>query len=187
MKKGNWYQVKVMLFSYLAISKILYWFNTVLSLSQSDLDNIGRVVLSRFVSQDLFIILVLVVFHYYEKLMSKKKQKYNKILEHFIIYAIGYVVFVAIIYTYIWILSWFVQITVGSWANLIVYSFASYVVINLILGIKNYLKVKENETYVYGIQTNSEEKNLIMLKTLFDNGVLDEEEYEAKRKKLLSK
>ena len=67
MKKGKWVQIKLILFTYLAISKIMYWFNTVTTLTQADIDGVGMAVLDRLVSHDLLIILCVTAYHFFEK------------------------------------------------------------------------------------------------------------------------
>jgi len=47
-KKASWSPVKEILFTYLAINKIMYWFATITAINQSDLGNVGEVMVMRF-------------------------------------------------------------------------------------------------------------------------------------------
>jgi len=146
MKNKKWSPVKEILFSYLAINKIMYWFNTITAMNQSDLEGIGEAILMRFLSQDLLIILSVVIFFFLDKLIHFKKSKYSNVLEHVIFYAAGYVILAIIAFVYILVVGLFFPIHIYSWSALVGYGTAGYIVVVIVFNIKYYLKSKEKET-----------------------------------------
>ena len=100
MTKGKWSPIKEILFTYLAINKIMYWFYTVTAINQDGLRNVGQVVLMRLLNQDLLIILSVTGFYFFNKLLALKKSKYSSILEYVIFYVIGYVVLMGFVFIY---------------------------------------------------------------------------------------
>jgi len=178
-KKNKWSTFKEMLFTYLAVTKILYWFNTIVALNQSDLGSVGRAVLMRLMSQDILIILIVALLFYFEKRMSLKTSKYGKLVESIILYAVGYVVLVAVYFLNYLVISQIMEDVHIYWGEFFIYSSAGYIVIFIVLNIKEYLKPKEAPAY-------STDDKLSMLTALFDADILTQEEYDQKREKLIS-
>jgi len=180
MKK--WSPVKEILFSYLAISKILYWLNTATTFSQHDLGNVWEAVIERLLFQDFSIILGVVVFFALDKLIALKKTKNSKILEQVIYYVIGYVALVSVTFTYIQILSLFFTVTVYSWSEFIAYGTIAYLVVTVVLNVKHYFKEKLKPEYTPSLE--SADSKISMLKLLYDDGALTQEEYENSKGRL---
>jgi len=129
-KQKNWSTLKEMLFTYLAISKIGYWINNIIQLAEIDFENVGQLVLSRFIMQDLPIIFAILMFHFVDRF------KINEILK----YAIMYVVLLVGLHILVWRISY----EIGFSFDLAVNFTIIYVVTIIILNIKYYLKQKEN-------------------------------------------
>jgi len=180
-KKRKWSPVKEMLFTYLAVTKILYWFNTITALNQSDLGYVGRSVLTRLLSQDILIITGVVFFFYLDKLAFFKKSKYNKIIENIVFYALGYVVIMGVGFLYFWIMSRFLETTqTYQWGFTLAYGTVGYVVVCIVFSIKEYSKSKDKELSGNTASVHGAEDKAAMLKALLDDGVLTQEEYDRK-------
>jgi len=180
MKK--WSPVKEILFSYLAISKILYWFNTATYMSQQDLGNVGVAILQRLLFQDFAIIMGVVIFFVLDRLIVFKKAKNSKILQQVIYYAIGYVALAGFVFIYSQILTLFFSVTVHSWVEFIIYGTIGYLVVTVVLNLKHYFKEKLKPEYIP--QLDSADKKTSMLKRLYEDGVLTQEEYENSKRRL---
>ena len=160
LKKRNWFSIKNILLTYLALNKILYWFNTIASLDQTDFRTVANVIISRFLNQDLLLILSVIAFFYLDEKIEQKKDKHSKVLEYVKFYAIGYVLLLGIILVYNVLinlvfraenfyfaeffrefLSFIPSITVG------------YIVVAVVMEVKQYFKAKE----AYGDVSSGEE------------------------------
>ena len=182
-KKPKWSPIKEILFTYLAVNKILYWLNTILSMDQGNLSSAVGVVMARIFAQDMPIIISIVAFYFLEKLIRLKKSKYSKILEHVTFYVVGYVVIIGVSVVYAAIASLFLgPVQVDSWTALITYSIIGYLVVIAVLHIKEYFKGKAKPEYAP--PAPSTDDKLAMLKILFDNGVLTQEEFGRKKEML---
>lgn len=189
-KKARWLPIKEILFTYLAISKIMYWFNTIVAMNQSDLGNVGEAVLMRFLNQDLMLIISVMAFFVLNQLIELKKSKYSTVLEYVVFYAIGYVVLVGIVFVYnlIMILIFSAQyFSLGEFVRGFISFMPSftlgYLVVAAALEIKLYFKKKVKPAYVLSVQSTGD--TLAMLKALLDDGVLTQEEFDCKKEKLL--
>ena len=141
MKKGKWSPILEMLFAYLAVSKILYWINNISQIAQSDFDNAGQLVLNRLMSQDLALILCVIFFYFLDRLEIKLILKY----------LISYVIFITIVSSNIWLVDRFLIAEQGSllaqftFMGFFINFTVIYVIIAIIMCIKDYLKNKEKE------------------------------------------
>ena len=186
MKKGKWSPVKEILFTYLAVNKIMYWFNTITALNQSDIGNVGRAVFMRLLNQDLLLIIGVIAFFFLDKLIYLKKSRYNNILITVIFYAIGYVGLMAIAFSYNLIINLIFSaesFPLGEFVRLFMGFMPSatlgYIVVAAVLEIKQFFKAKEKKTSADAIHDT--EDKLTMLKALFDDGILAQEEFEHKK------
>ncbi|HAP15401.1 MAG TPA: hypothetical protein DCR07_04760, partial [Lactococcus sp.] len=66
MKKIKKKQLPItkILFTYLAISKIMYWYETVTTMNGLDLSSTAQKFLERFISRDLLLIIGVILFYY---------------------------------------------------------------------------------------------------------------------------
>jgi len=192
MKKGKWSPVKEILFTYLAINKIMYWFYTITTMNQSDIETIGRIVSTRLINQDLILIMGVIACYFLNKLIAIKRSKYSNILEYAIFYVIGYATLMGIGFGYNLIINLifsaqdfslvaFVREFIGF-----VPSFTlGYLVVATVLEVKEYFKQKGKEVSDDTSPTPSTDDKLTMLKVLLDSNVLSQEEFDHKKQKLL--
>ena len=183
-KKAKWSPIKEMLFTYLAITKILYYFNTVTAMEHRGLGNILETLLMR-LNQDALIIIGVVLFFYLDKFIQLKKSKYSKVLENIVFYAVGFVALMGVTLIYIGIMvlifgSDYIQI--DSWGAFIGYAVAGYIVVAVVLNLKYYFKEKAKPDYVPAIQSTGDK--LAMLEILRDDGILTQAEFDSKREML---
>ncbi|MCL2563963.1 MAG: SHOCT domain-containing protein [Oscillospiraceae bacterium] len=183
MKKKKWAPIKEILFSYLAISKALYWINTVAAMNQSDMGGAGEAVLMRFLMQDMPIILIVLAFFALDKLVTLKQSKHSKILENIVYYVIGFGVVLGVMLGYNWLVGQFFlmqPIVIDSWGAFLGVGVLWYLAIIVILNLKFYFKAKTKPEY-----TRSAEDKVAMLQVLLDEGVLTQEEFARKRETVL--
>lgn len=183
MKKERFLPIKEMLFSYLAISKILYWSNTIAAIDQRDLGGVGDAVLTRLLDRDLMLISIVILFYFLEKLIFKKYRD-SGILKHIVLYAAGFVGMIGLFYFYTWIVSWFVVVEFPNLGAMLGNSIVWYVVIIIALNVKQYFKSKGEGTSASAPPQGTDNK-LAMLKSLLDDGILTQEEFDCKKEKIL--
>ena len=179
--------IKEAIFVYLAITKAIYWNNTIIGIRQSDLEGAGEAVLQRLLGQDLLIIIGIVIFFSLDKLivLKKKNSKHSKVLEYSLFYGIGYVALMVAWLAYFWVV---VRLSGESlemnWPAFLVNYTVGFVVLAAFLEFKFYLKDKEKKT-LGQMQERTIEDQLAMLKALRDDGVLTPNEYNNKREAVL--
>ena len=174
-----------MLFSYLAVSKMVYWINLI----TSDYEEVWRLVWQRFLAQDVLIIVVIVFIHFFEHKLVLKQKKWNSVLADTITAIGGYVIFFVVALIYVMIVNslpptpaniWLI-ITSGFMINLTVIYFIIFVALTM----KE--RFKKKEAYKYALDIQSMDIKVEMLKTLLDDGVLSQEEFDKQEAKLLDK
>ena len=148
------------MFTYLALNKILYWFNTVTSLEQTDFRTVANVILSRFLNQDLLLILSVIAFFYLDEKIEQKKTSNSKVLEYVKFYAIGYVLLLSLIFVYNILINLIFQAENFYFAEFLreLLSFipsitVGYIVVAVVMEVKQYFKAKET----YGDVSSGEE------------------------------
>jgi len=173
-----------MLFTYLAISKAIYYYNlTTNTLFQGGFQNMVEVVLERLLTQDILIILLLLLTLYTEKLVTLQILKYNKTVHQTIVHIIDYLLYIGVLAIYFGAMNF----AFGFFPNMFrlevfIYFSVLYLVIVAVVEIKKYFKKKEMTGYAPVL---SADEKLAMLKTLLDNSVLTQEEYDRKKEELL--
>jgi len=172
-----------MFFAFLVISKSVYYFDIIAAaLYQGGLWAMGEAVLNRLLTQDILIILIILLTFNTEKLVAPKILKYNKTVNQIIVHIIDYILYIGAIFIYFLIMNFFSILNHTNWrGNLIGFSIL-YLVIVIVIETKKCLKKKEMTEYTSIL--NADEK-LAMLKALLDNSVLTQEEYDRKKEKLL--
>lgn len=192
VKKGKWAAVKEILFTYLALSKIMYWMETVTVMNPVNLADAAQGVMMRFLGRDLMLIIGVTAFFFLDKVIALKKSKYSSILEHVIFYAVGYVVLMSITFVYMLGLNLVFlaqEFSLGVFAReftgFLPSSVPIYIVVVIALNVKLYFKAKGKQTLAQAALPNqSTEDKLTMLKALLDDGVLTQEEFDSKKEKL---
>ncbi|MCL2856307.1 MAG: SHOCT domain-containing protein [Oscillospiraceae bacterium] len=185
-KKGKRSAIWKMLLAYLAISKIVYYFDMITTtLNQSGLWAVGEAVLERLLTQDILIILIILFTFNTENFVTLRISKYNKTVNSIIVHSIDYVLYIGVLIAYFGAMAFvfgFFPYIITNWReNLIGFSILYFIIV-ITVEIKKYLKKKEKAEY---IPVLSLDEKLAMLKTLLDNGVFTQEEYDSKKEKLL--
>ena len=182
-KKEKWSAIWGMLFSYLVVSKVLYYFDIITTaLGQGGLRTMGEAVLNRLLTQDILIILIILLTFNTEKLVTLILSKYDKPVNQMIVHSIDYVLYMGVLAIYFWAMLFFGLFQNVNWLVVFIYSSIVYFVIVIALESKKYLKKKEMAAYTHVL---NEDEKLAMLKVLLDNSVLTQEEYDRKKEKLV--
>jgi len=134
MKSQKWAFFKSTIITYLAFSKILSWIDTASDMMQGDPGRPGGIWFALFVRvivRDLPLILAVVGFVFIHK---SKGRLWIKLI-------VGYVATIAILFAYLFIAPFFFNLVVVTpLFDLFVYYSTSYVIINLVLICKDFLK-----------------------------------------------
>jgi len=171
------------LFLYLIASKVIYYFDFITTaLNQGGLWTMGDSVLTRLLTQDILIILVILLTFNTETFVTLILSKYNKTVSDVTVHIIDYMLYIGALAIYFWIMLFFGLFQYVNWRVFLIYSSIIYVVIVIAIEGKKYLKKKEMITYVPVLSTD---EKLAMLKTLLNNSVLTQEEYDRKKETLL--
>jgi len=183
VKKGKRTTIWEMLFVYLAISKIIYWVNIIaVAFFQGDIRAVGEAVLARLLNQDILIIMGILLVFCVERFTQRKMLQYKKVWVRLIEYIVSYLLVMGIAFTYYWATSLILGRSLNwSWGENLIYGGVLFLAISVVLEIKYYLKKKEKTEYTPVLNT---EEKLSMLKTLLDNNVITQDEYEGKKKTL---
>jgi len=167
------------LFTYLVVSKVLYYFGMITSaINQDGFRGMLETLLSRVLSQDLLIIVVILLTYNTDKLLPILSAKFKREVDSRAVHIIDYVLYMVVLAAYFWIMLLFEFIPGMDWRIFIIYSSAVYFAIVLVTESKKFLKKKEITEYAHVL--NKDEK-LAMLKTLLKNNVLTKEEYDSKK------
>lgn len=132
MKNRNWTFVKTVLITYLVIAKMLFWIDTASGMMQGDMSGAWNAILMRFIGWDFPLLLAVIGFVAIHKLKGRLWVKL----------ALGYLATNAILFLYIFIMVAIGMISVMSYFNLFIYYTVSYIIINSVLILKDYLKQK---------------------------------------------
>jgi len=176
---GLWFSFKQLLFAYLAVTKVMYWIGTIAMVD--NLGEFGGVFLRRMINQDIMTIVILIIMFGLEARIVSKASK-NNLLANVKFYTISLVIYLALIVGYNLLLGLFFDVSVDSWLIFIAEWIVIFMIACLFLHLKEKLKKKETEMYLPDAGTNA--GKIAMLKSLCDAGVLTQEEFEAKHKKL---
>jgi len=192
MKKVKWSPIKEIVFTYLAVNKIMYWANMIITMHQSDLGNVGHAVLMRVLNQDLLLIIGVTAFYFVDKLINLKKSKYSSIAEYAILYAIGYVMLLGLgfMYNLIMVLIFSTQEFsmiefVRAFISFVPSYTMGYLIATAALEIKQYFKKMGEKSSKEILPDQSTEEKLTMLHILLNDGILTQEEFDQKKMKLL--
>lgn len=141
----------------------------------------GQTVLARLLTQDMPIILVILLTFNTEKLVTSIISRYSKTVNQIVVHIIDYVLYIGVIVIYLWIMVLIGLFPNMNWREIIIYHSILYLVIVAAMEAKTYVKKKEITKYVPNLNTD---EKLAMLKTLLDNNVLTQAEYDSKKEKL---
>jgi len=179
--------LKEILFSYLALSKVLYWLDMINSAEYGDFWSGARVIWSRLINRDILLIVIVILFFVLEKLILKKS-KQGDILKQALLYVAGFVGVIGLFYIYLWVGSWFVPtVTFPPLLTMVVDNIIGYILVVIMLNIKIYFKTREKETYQAASPVLDADNDLVMLQALFERGILTQEEFDCKSEGLRHK
>jgi len=182
-KKEKRQAIWQVLFSYLVVSKVIYYFEFIASaLNQGGLWAMGEVLLTRLLTQDMLIILIILLTFNTEKFVASKISKYSNTVNQVIVHIIDYVLYMGVLIIYFWAMMFFDLSQNMTWRGIFLSSSIIYLVIIIAIETKKYLKKKEMTGYTHIL---SADEKLAMLKTLLDNNVLTQDEYDLKKETLL--
>jgi len=173
------------LFTYLLISKVLYYYGIIVNaLFPGDFRDMVQIVLARLLTQDIVIILVIILSLHTDKLVRLQILKYSKTVNQAIVHIIDYLLYIGVLFMYFWVINFAFGFFAPNMIRLDIFIYFSvlYLVIVAAVEIKKYFKKKEQTEYATVLSTD---EKLVMLKTLLDNSVLTQEEYYHKEKELL--
>jgi len=187
--------LKEILFGYLALSKILYWIDMIAGAEQGDFRNAAGAVWIRLIDRDILLVIIVILFVFLEKLLMKKF-KVSGILKHVLLYVIGYVGMIGLFYMYSGVLSLFFSVDFPPLMETIVNNVVWYITVIITLEIKVYFKTKTKPDYDSAAQSAEGEASeslvpsftdkLAMLKSMLDDGILTQAEFDRKKERVLS-
>jgi hypothetical protein len=191
MKKEKLFPIKEMLFTFLAINKILYWVDTITAINPDGIGDVIGVVLTRLLNQDLILIIGVVGFFFMDKRIESKKSKHSNIVETVIFYAIGYVGMMVIVLVHSVAINLIFAaqgFSLGEFARAFLDFLPSgtlaYLAVVVVMEIKQSFKAKDKKKAANAIPVHSTDDKLAMLQVLLDNDVLTQEEFDSKSVKL---
>ena len=190
MTQKKWSPIKEIVFTYLAINKIMYWFNTITAMNQSELSNVGHAIFMRVLNHDLMMIVGVVAFFWLNSLIELKKTKYSKVWEYVLFYVIGYFVLVAIVIVYNWVLimifspqDLYITELIRGFISFMPNFTIGYIVVAVALEVKIYFKNKGKESPA-AAEYSAQDK-LAVLESLLEENILTQEVFEQTKEKLL--
>ena len=165
--------VKEMLFTYLAITKILYWYNTITAMDAG----MGEAVMSRLLYQDAIIISAIIFFYFLDKRIQVNKSKYSSVIEHILFYVIGFVAIVGVSLIHQRLMFGPIQIvSLGAFMRAIGNFAVGYTVVIIAFNVKSYFKSKVKPEQAPPAQSTGDK--LAVLSNFLDDGTLTKEEFD---------
>jgi len=181
-KKKPPFTFKELLFSYLAITKLMYWIGNL-----ANIDELGGAVdliVNRLIVQDIMVVWILIAMflldHYVETRPSLTSSWTKKLLT----YGLGFVIYIGSIVGYIFLLAALpipgllgISEALEFMSEVLLFYSVFFVIACVFLSLKERVKKKEAEIYI----AESESDTLSLLATLHKRGVLTQSEYEIKK------
>jgi len=183
VKKSKKSEIWAMLFAYLAVSKIFYWLDFINdTLNQGDLRAVGADLLTRLFTQDMLIILGILLVTCIEKFTQLKMSKYKKIWKEIIGHIAIYLLMQGVLFAYVWVRALVLGLPLNwNWGESFIIGGIMYFMIAVVFEVKKFLKKKE---LIECAPVLSADEKLAMLKALLNNGVFTQEEYDRKKETL---
>ena len=183
MKKETKKSIKEILFTYLAISKLLYWIN--IATAADSFESVGRAVSQRLINRDIVLILVIVFIFLFEKKVVMKQKNREGILAQIILAVGGYIMFGVILVGYLWILSLVFSVPFSAIdflrAEMISWTVIFFIIMGALIAKEHF---KKKEAYEYALDVQSKNIKLEMLETLRDEKVLSQKQFDKQKEKL---
>ena len=183
MKKINWTPIKEMLFTYLAINKIMYWIDVIFS--ADGFYGVGMAVTERLLQRDIVLISLIIFMYFFEYKFVMKQKKWNGAFAMIILSLAGYVVYCVILFTYWGIMHW-----VRSAHFDVVEALTHMPLLTAIFfTVMAAMIAKEQLEKKHGLKPVSDSQSvkikLEMLDELLDDGAISQEECEKQKGKIL--
>ena len=132
LKDPKWATLKDIIITYLAVSKILMWMDTLTEATGQELAGAGVQVMMRALDRDLPLIIVTVLFVLTDKLKGNLWIKLG----------VGYVAAVAFLMAYVFIMDLFFGRQPGAYIGMFIGFSISFVIVTIILNLKYHFKEK---------------------------------------------
>jgi hypothetical protein len=171
--KRGW-TFKELLFSYLAITKVFYWANTLGAME--GWGEFGSVIVNRLIGQDIMAIVILIAMFTLDDYITRRDGK--TLAATIKLYAVGLVIFLALILAYHLLLGLFITVNINDWPRFFLEWTMVYAICTTALTLKEKLKKKEAEQYIP--DANTDEGKIALLETLCNAGVLTRDECNEK-------
>jgi len=143
-KKDRLQPIKKILFAYLALSKIMYWIYYVTEFAGSGFDSVGQMVLTRFITRDVFLIACVVLWLILDKLIKNI----------YIYFLVCYALILGLVFGHMWIQELYFGIEHGyvfltmSYLEFFINFTITFIAISIIMGLKDYMKRVKHKTEV---------------------------------------
>ena len=148
-QRMKWSPIKEIIFTYLAINKIMYWFNTVITMNA--VGGIGGAVFMRIISQDLPLIIGIVALFVFDEFLKTKHENNNSILSFLVSYVVSFFILLLVYFTYFLIMAmiFLAEFSIADYISdfiefIPMYTLA-YVVVVVVLEVKQYFKKKSGQ------------------------------------------
>ena len=182
-KKSKWLPIKEILIVYLAVSKVLYWVETVGGIGQGDFGDMSRALFMRLLERDLLLVAVVILFYFLDGL-TERKLRGGRIWKHVVFYVVGFVGLVGLFYFYMWIISWFFVLEFPNIVVAVGDVIPGYLVAIIAINVKQYFKEREKKSTKEQLRVETFEDKFGMLEVLLRDGILSQEEFEQKREQV---
>ena len=181
-KKKPPFTFKELLFSYLAITKLMYWIGNL-----AGIDEFGgavNLVIDRLIVQDIMVIWILIAMFLLDHYVETRPSLTSSIIKRLLTYGLGYIIYIGSIVGYILLLA-VLPITdmqglsqaLDFMGEVLIFYSVFFVIACVFLSLKDRMKKSDAEKYI----AESEDNTLSLLATLHSRGVLTQSEYESKK------
>ena len=178
-KKGKWLPIKEILIVYLAVSKALYWVETMGGIGQSDFGDMASALFMRLLERDLLLLVSVILFYCLDGL-TERKLRGGGLWKYVVLYVVGFVGLIGLFYSYIWIISWFFVVEIPNLMTAAGDIIPGYLVAIIAINVKQYFKDREKKSTKEQLRVETFEDKLGMLEVLLRDGILSQEEFEQK-------
>ena len=176
-KKSNIAKMLTQLFfTYLLVSKAMYWIDNFASLE--NWRAFGGFFVNRMLNQDIMVILVILAMFVLEKYLYPESGEDNEYLYNLKLIGIGWFVFMGLIVGYQLLMGLIFEVDINNWRAFLTELTMIYIIIAFVVYVKEQMKKKEVETYMPCINDPATQRS--MLYSLHEAGVLNEAELASK-------
>jgi len=163
---------KQLFFTYLLVSKVMYWIDNFASVESWRA--FGGFFAERMLNQDIMVILVILAMFVLEKYLYPENGEENEYLYNLKLMGIGLFVFLALIVGYQLLMGFIFNVRIENWRSLLTELTMIYIIIAFAVYVKEQMKKKEVETYLPCVNDPKTQRS--MLYSLHEAGLLTEAE-----------